>query len=49
MNDQILGFIGGSGLYDIDFIKNKKLLNIKSPWGDPSDNIIEGTVNGNKI
>ncbi len=44
-----LGFIGGSGLYDLDFLSNKKLLNIKSNYGQPSDNIIEGQLNGNKI
>ena len=49
MNDQILGFIGGSGLYEIDFVDNNKLLDIKSPWGNPSDQIIEGTINENKI
>ena len=49
MNDQVLGFIGGSGLYEIDFVDNNKLLDIKSPWGNPSDKIIEGTINENKI
>ena len=49
MNDQVLGFIGGSGLYEIGFVDNNKLLDIKSPWGNPSDKIIEGTINGNKI
>ena len=49
MNDQVLGFIGGSGLYEIDFVDNKKLLDIKSHWGNPSDKIIEGTINENKI
>ena len=49
MNDQVLGFIGGSGLYEIDFVDNKKLLDIKSHWGNPSDQIIEGTINENKI
>ena len=49
MDDQVLGFIGGSGLYEIDFVKNNKLLDIKSPWGNPSDKIIEGTINENKI
>ena len=49
MNDQVLGFIGGSGLYEIDFVKNNKLLDIKSHWGNPSDKIIEGTINENKI
>ena len=49
MNDQVLGFIGGSGLYEIDFVDNNKLLDIKSPWGNPSEKIIEGTINENKI
>ena len=49
MNDQVLGFIGGSGLYEIDFVDNNKLLDIKSPWGNPSDKIIEGIINKNKI
>ena len=48
MNDQVLGFIGGSGLYEIDFVDNK-LLDIKSHWGTPSDKIIEGIINKNKI
>jgi len=49
VNDKVLGFIGGSGLYEIDFVDNKKLLDIKSHWGNPSDKIIEGTINENKI
>ena len=49
MDDQVLGFIGGSGLYEIDFVDNNKLLDIKSHWGIPSDKIIEGTINENKI
>ena len=49
MNDQVLGFIGGSGLYEIDFVDNNKSLDIKSHWGNPSDKIIEGIINKNKI
>ena len=49
MAKQVLAFIGGSGLYDIDFIDEKKLLNVDSPWGKTSDQIIEGTINGKKI
>jgi len=49
MKDQILGFIGGSGIYDIEFIENKKLIEIDSPFGKSSDKIIEGTINNNKI
>ena len=49
MTDQILGFIGGSGLYELDFLENIKLLELSSPWGNPSDKIIEGLINENKI
>ena len=49
MNEQILGFIGGSGLYDIEFIENKKSIDIDSPFGKISDKIIEGNINNNKI
>ena len=49
MSNQNLGFIGGSGLYEIDFIENKKILDIQSPWGDSSDKIIEGNIDGNNI
>ena len=48
MEKQVLAFIGGSGLYDIDFIDEKKLLNVDSPWGKTSDQIIEGTINKKK-
>ena len=44
-----LGFIGGSGLYELDFLDNIKLLNKQSEWGNPSDNIMEGLINGKKI
>ena len=44
-----LGFIGGSGLYELDFLENRKFLDLNSPWGNPSDNIIEGSINGNNI
>ena len=45
----ILGFIGGSGLYDLNFLDNIKYHDLKSSFGDPSDKIIEGSINGNKI
>ena len=44
-----LCFIGGSGLYNLDFLENISLINKESSWGNPSDNIIEGYINGNKI
>ncbi len=44
-----LGFIGGSGLYDLGFLDNVKYHNLTSSFGSPSDNIIEGSINGNII
>ena len=49
MKNQILGVIGGSGLYDIDFLNDKKELNVKSAWGKPSGKILEGKIENNKI
>tara|TARA_B100000700_G_scaffold311438_1_gene393261 strand:- start:109 stop:984 length:876 start_codon:yes stop_codon:yes gene_type:complete len=44
-----LGFIGGSGLYELDFLDNVKLINKKSLWGKASGKIMEGFLNGYKI
>ena len=44
-----LCFIGGSGLYDLEFLDNIEYLNLSSSMGKPSDNIIKGTFQGNQI
>ena len=36
-----LAIIGGSGLYDIEEFKDREFLNIKTPWGNPSDKILK--------
>ncbi len=43
------GFIGGSGIYDVDGIKNTKEIIVETPFGSPSDAYIEGDLNGNKV
>ena len=48
MNNR-LAFIGGSGLYDLNFLKNIKYLDISSSMGEPSEKIIEGSLGDNKI
>ena len=48
MNNR-LGFIGGSGLYDLNFLDNIKYHDLNSSFGHPSDKIIEGSINGNVI
>lgn len=42
----VIGIIGGSGLYDIDGLENKAWRRVSTPWGDPSDELLEGTLGG---
>jgi len=41
-----IGIIGGSGLYDMDHLENVKERKVETPFGAPSDFIVEGTLNG---
>ena len=36
----LLAFIGGSGLYQIEDLKNQKWIKVNTPWGAPSDKIL---------
>ena len=45
----LLAFIGGSGVYQIEELKNQKWINVSTPWGAPSDKILNGTINNNKV
>lgn len=44
-----IGVIGGSGVYNIEGIKDIKEVKVKTPFGDPSDAIIVGTLEGRKV
>ncbi|WP_226781941.1 S-methyl-5'-thioadenosine phosphorylase [Oceaniglobus trochenteri] len=46
MAKTMLGFIGGSGLYDIDGLAEARWVDVASPWGAPSDQILTGTLDG---
>ena len=39
-----IGIIGGSGLYNLDSISNKKLVNVDTPFGKPSDQVAIGEI-----
>ncbi|NSX54712.1 S-methyl-5'-thioadenosine phosphorylase [Parasulfitobacter algicola] len=39
-----IGIIGGSGVYEIDGLKNATWQNIESPWGAPSDHVLTGVL-----
>jgi 5'-methylthioadenosine phosphorylase len=41
-----IGIIGGSGLYEIDGLENPSWTPVDTPWGDPSDAILTGVLNG---
>ncbi|XP_064476999.1 S-methyl-5'-thioadenosine phosphorylase-like [Ornithodoros turicata] len=41
-----IGIIGGSGLDDPDILLNRKELNVSTPFGEPSDSIISGQIEG---
>ncbi|MGK7863119.1 S-methyl-5'-thioadenosine phosphorylase [Falsiroseomonas sp. E2-1-a4] len=42
----VIGLIGGSGLYDIPGLEGREWKRIASPWGEPSDAILHGTLAG---
>ena len=41
MTKNKLAIIGGSGLYDVEEFKEREFLNINTPWGKPSDEILK--------
>lgn len=45
----LLGIIGGSGLYDIDDLKHREVVKVETPYGLPSDAIITGTLEAQKV
>jgi 5'-methylthioadenosine phosphorylase len=38
----VIGIIGGSGLYDIEGLARTRWVKVATPWGDPSDDLLEG-------
>ena len=49
MTNSKLAIIGGSGLYEIEGLKNPKWKKIKTPWGNPSDEILNLKYNGKEV
>ncbi len=44
-----IGVIGGSGLYELAELEEKREVRIETPFGDPSDAYITGIVHGKKV
>ncbi|MHA1108424.1 MAG: S-methyl-5'-thioadenosine phosphorylase [Alphaproteobacteria bacterium] len=47
--DTHIGVIGGSGIYEIDGLQGAAWTRVETPWGDPSDEIFTGTLDGVKM
>ena len=44
-----IGVIGGSGLYDMEGLDGLSEISVATPFGDPSDRIVGGRVEGRKV
>jgi 5'-methylthioadenosine phosphorylase len=49
MANNKLAIIGGSGLYDVEEFKNRELLDLNTPWGKPSDQILKTKFNDKEV
>jgi 5'-methylthioadenosine phosphorylase len=48
-SEQIVGIIGGSGVYDIDGLVDTYWQKVSTPFGDPSDELLFGRLNEQKL
>jgi 5'-methylthioadenosine phosphorylase len=44
-----IGIIGGSGLYSMSGLADTREVRVKTPFGDPSDAIVVGTLEGKRV
>ncbi len=44
--EPVIGLIGGSGLYDIDGLEEREWRRVRTPWGEPSDELLFGRLEG---
>jgi len=49
MSQTVVGVIGGSGLYEIEELANVEEVRVETPFGDPSDAYITGTLGETKM
>ena len=49
MSQYRIGFIGGSGLYHIEGLTAQKWLKVRTPFGDPSDALLTGRLEGREV
>jgi 5'-methylthioadenosine phosphorylase len=44
-----IGILGGTGLYEIDGVADVREVKIRTPFGDPSDPFVVGTLEGKRV
>ena len=49
MSEKVIGVIGGSGLYEMEGLRNVKEVKVKTPFGSPSDAYITGNLGNVKM
>ena len=47
--DAEIGIIGGSGLYNMPGLEDRREVAIDTPWGAPSDSYVLGSLAGRKV
>jgi 5'-methylthioadenosine phosphorylase len=45
----VIGIIGGSGIYEIEGLENARWEKVSSPFGEPSDELLIGELDGQKM
>jgi 5'-methylthioadenosine phosphorylase len=46
MADWVLGVLGGSGVYELEGLENRRWKKLSTPWGEPSDELLFGEIHG---
>ncbi len=49
MSTARIGFIGGSGLYEMDGLEGPQAVDVDTPFGAPSDSIVVGNLSGERV
>jgi len=49
VGDWVLGVLGGSGLYEIEGLRNQAWRRVETPWGEPSDELLFGELAGVRL
>jgi 5'-methylthioadenosine phosphorylase len=49
MSETLLGVIGGSGLYELPGLTDVEQVRVRTPFGDPSDEIVTGRLGDTRL